>query len=814
MSLVGVGLGLTSTESGLEVTEILEDGPVDRTGKVRIGDILKKVDGNVCGNTVKSVKHLLTGPAGSSVTLTFLRHDILGMPDAVSICVKRGIPQIPTGRSSKQQSGRQDQERPSPFSSFGFSFFNFGGSDDNDRENTDSNLMTGWQQGHDWWLAGDEQSPSAEYAPDCTPYGLESPLSDEEGMQSRSQSERFLPHGIENPMHKDAVKVWTKAHDDDGDEFAAPIRQEKLDFSRDLSSHKLVENATEQELRLLRAERKQDNSRIIMLLTERDELKEKISITEAKLRQEQEKVTQVEKDMKRKTETEASLLLREVQDAYVTLVSSRQASANLDPEFAQVGSNSERLFCMVKAMIQEAQSRQEEEKRMEKDLKAAKEEIEGLSAKISLLQMQKDEDHRQMSAIREERENMRSDLAKVRKELDMSLQELLNAYQDAEKYKMQSSSAEEQSHQKAEEFESLRQSYQTMQLMYRMKDEEIQRLREELEILRSANEKSIEMSAREKHQLEDMLITSRRKEQELQYQVQQCEARADDLVASVRSKHAQISQLEERIVQLSCELQEEASKREALTRNELPAKAEGGEEASRSDPSDTWEAAQKEETEAEVKELKLRVESLQAECSNLEAIKFRLEKEHFEYRERTHRDRAKVFDEMRLAFKELKARQQRIELFKRLMSLLEKDMEDLISSRDETEEEKAMHEHRVSKTNVIRSRLSLSPDPYEKVCLMREQGEEEETAAVVADLTQGAKRQAPKGVLKSSRPGVERVEGLEPSTGGQTSTKQEDRACEKRVMFAMDESAVLEEIAEEGDACSPFEASELDTVSL
>ena len=90
MATAGVGLGLTACDRGLEITEILPNGPVHRAGKVRIGDILKKVDGKVVGDTVSSAKELLIGPLGSAVTLTVLRHSPFGMPDAISVCVVRG----------------------------------------------------------------------------------------------------------------------------------------------------------------------------------------------------------------------------------------------------------------------------------------------------------------------------------------------------------------------------------------------------------------------------------------------------------------------------------------------------------------------------------------------------------------------------------------------------------------------------------------------------------------------------------------------------------------------------------------------------
>ena len=85
----GVGMGLKACDRGLEITEILPNGPLHRAGKVRVGDILKKVDGKVVGE-MNSAKELLTGPQGTTVTLTVLRHSPFGMPDAISVCVVRG----------------------------------------------------------------------------------------------------------------------------------------------------------------------------------------------------------------------------------------------------------------------------------------------------------------------------------------------------------------------------------------------------------------------------------------------------------------------------------------------------------------------------------------------------------------------------------------------------------------------------------------------------------------------------------------------------------------------------------------------------
>ena len=83
---VGVGMALRACDSGLEITEIIPNGPVHRAGQVRVGDILKKVDGKVVGETVE----LLIGPEGTTVTLNVLRHapfGMFGMPDSISVSV-------------------------------------------------------------------------------------------------------------------------------------------------------------------------------------------------------------------------------------------------------------------------------------------------------------------------------------------------------------------------------------------------------------------------------------------------------------------------------------------------------------------------------------------------------------------------------------------------------------------------------------------------------------------------------------------------------------------------------------------------------
>jgi C-terminal processing protease CtpA/Prc len=62
-----------TSDCGLQITEILPNGPVHRAGKLRVGDVLKTVDGKLVGEAGTSVKDLLSGPHGTTVALTVLR---------------------------------------------------------------------------------------------------------------------------------------------------------------------------------------------------------------------------------------------------------------------------------------------------------------------------------------------------------------------------------------------------------------------------------------------------------------------------------------------------------------------------------------------------------------------------------------------------------------------------------------------------------------------------------------------------------------------------------------------------------------------
>ncbi|KAJ1494738.1 hypothetical protein T484DRAFT_1764664 [Baffinella frigidus] len=93
MPTVGVGLGLTSSgfNGGLEVTDIVKNGPVARNGRVKRGDILKKVNGVAVDSSMKA-RELLLGEAGTPCSLTFLRLGAFGVADAIAIHVVREQP--------------------------------------------------------------------------------------------------------------------------------------------------------------------------------------------------------------------------------------------------------------------------------------------------------------------------------------------------------------------------------------------------------------------------------------------------------------------------------------------------------------------------------------------------------------------------------------------------------------------------------------------------------------------------------------------------------------------------------------------------
>lgn len=84
-STVGVGMGLRSRADGcLEVTEIVPNGPVDRSSRVKLGDVLKSVDGKDVDKTVSSARQLLLGPPGTTVRLELIRMEENAVGSAVA----------------------------------------------------------------------------------------------------------------------------------------------------------------------------------------------------------------------------------------------------------------------------------------------------------------------------------------------------------------------------------------------------------------------------------------------------------------------------------------------------------------------------------------------------------------------------------------------------------------------------------------------------------------------------------------------------------------------------------------------------------
>ena len=89
-SLAGVGLGLKlrpATDGGnlqgfLEVSEIVPGGAIHSCGKVKLGDVLKKVDGNELDSIQSAKEHLLGNP-NTWVELTFFREEALFGIDAI-----------------------------------------------------------------------------------------------------------------------------------------------------------------------------------------------------------------------------------------------------------------------------------------------------------------------------------------------------------------------------------------------------------------------------------------------------------------------------------------------------------------------------------------------------------------------------------------------------------------------------------------------------------------------------------------------------------------------------------------------------------
>ncbi len=85
-------MALKACDRGLEITEILPNGPLTRlkcSDEVRVGDILKAVNGKVVAGDMNSAKEALNGLQGTTVILTVLRYSLFG-PDTISVSVVRG----------------------------------------------------------------------------------------------------------------------------------------------------------------------------------------------------------------------------------------------------------------------------------------------------------------------------------------------------------------------------------------------------------------------------------------------------------------------------------------------------------------------------------------------------------------------------------------------------------------------------------------------------------------------------------------------------------------------------------------------------
>ena len=103
-------MALKASNRGLQITEILPNGPVHHAAKLRVGDVLKTVDGKLVGEAGTSVKDFLSGPHGTTVALTVLRHSLFGIPEAISVCVVRGS--ATTERVERHDSGSNDVDKP------------------------------------------------------------------------------------------------------------------------------------------------------------------------------------------------------------------------------------------------------------------------------------------------------------------------------------------------------------------------------------------------------------------------------------------------------------------------------------------------------------------------------------------------------------------------------------------------------------------------------------------------------------------------------------------------------------------------------
>eukprot|EP00292_Cryptomonas_paramecium_P011853 CAMPEP_0113664776 /NCGR_PEP_ID=MMETSP0038_2-20120614/1929_1 /TAXON_ID=2898 /ORGANISM="Cryptomonas paramecium" /LENGTH=305 /DNA_ID=CAMNT_0000580039 /DNA_START=59 /DNA_END=973 /DNA_ORIENTATION=- /assembly_acc=CAM_ASM_000170 len=74
---VGLFLKLNPQKFRIEVSDVAHRGPVYLTGRVRVGDVLRKVCGRFVGDSLSTAKDLILGEPGTKVDLTFCRPETL-----------------------------------------------------------------------------------------------------------------------------------------------------------------------------------------------------------------------------------------------------------------------------------------------------------------------------------------------------------------------------------------------------------------------------------------------------------------------------------------------------------------------------------------------------------------------------------------------------------------------------------------------------------------------------------------------------------------------------------------------------------------
>jgi hypothetical protein len=123
--VVGVGMGLKCRADGsLEITEIVPNGPVHKSNRIRLGDILRRVNGKEVGRTVSSARDLLMGPPGTAVSLSITRHesffgiDAMKVENSFVVSVLRAAPPSPPSTPARDKGssriGEDDLTKESP----------------------------------------------------------------------------------------------------------------------------------------------------------------------------------------------------------------------------------------------------------------------------------------------------------------------------------------------------------------------------------------------------------------------------------------------------------------------------------------------------------------------------------------------------------------------------------------------------------------------------------------------------------------------------------------------------------------------------